>query len=206
MPVKSYLSGRSRKLALGMGRTRTFDLESAVGTATLLFWRGYDQTSLAELTGGLGIGAASFYFAFESKEKLFREVVVRYVAALEAAYEEAFRDAPTRRGLEVLLHHYADVVTDPAHTPGCLVVNSSPAAQADDVVKRWLSGHREALLGRLEERFTEDLARGELPTGSNPKTLARFIMTLAGGIAVEAQEGASRKDLHAMIDLALHAL
>ena len=206
MPVKSYLSGRSRKLALGMGRIRTFDLESAIGTATLLFWRGYDQTSLADLTAGLDIGAASFYFAFDSKEKLFREVVGRYVAALEAAYEEAFRDAPTRRGLKVLLHHYADVVTDPVHTPGCLVVNSSPAVQGKDVVKQWLSGHREALRVRLEERFSADLAHGESPPGSDPKTLARFIMTLAGGIAVEAQAGASREDLYAMIDLALHAL
>ncbi len=189
-----------------MGRTRTFDLESAIGTATLLFWRGYDQTSLADLTDGLGIGAASFYFAFESKEKLFREVVGRYVAALEAAYDEAFRNASTRTGLEVLLRHYADVVTDPAHTPGCLVVNSSPAVQAEDVVKQWLSGHREALRVRLEERFSADLAQGELPPDSDPKTLARFTMTLAGGIAVEAQAGASRKDLYAMIDLALHAL
>ena len=189
-----------------MGRTRTFDLETAISTATTLFWRGYDQTSLANLTGGLGIGAASFYFAFESKEKLFREVVGRYVAALEAAYEDAFRDSPTCTGIEKLLRHYADVVTDPAHTPGCLVVNSSPAIQADDVVKQWLSGHREALRVRLQERFSADLAHGGSAPGSDPKTMARFIMTLAGGIAVEAQAGASRNDLYAMIDLALHAL
>ena len=67
-------------------------MEAAIGTATALFWRGYDKTSLTDLTGALGIGAASFYFAFESKEKLFREVVGRYVAALEAAYESAFPD------------------------------------------------------------------------------------------------------------------
>ncbi len=189
-----------------MGRTRTFDLESAIGTATTLFWRGYDQTSLADLTAGLGIGAASFYFAFESKEKLFREVVGRYTAALESAYEDAFRDSPTRAGVGTLLRHYADVVTDPAHTPGCLVVNSSPAIQTDDVVKQWLSVHREELRVRLEERFSADLAHGALPPGSDPKAFARFIMTLAGGIAVEAQAGASREDLYAMVDLALHAL
>ena len=189
-----------------MGRTRTFDLESAIGTATKLFWRGYDQTSLADLTGGLGIGAASFYFAFESKEKLFREVVGRYIAALEAAYENAFRDSSTRTGVEKLLRHYADVVTDSAHTPGCLVVNSSPAVQADGVVRPWLSGHREALRVRLEERFSADMTDREFLSGADPKTLARFIMALAGGIAVEAQAGASRQDLYAMIDLALHAL
>ena len=130
----------------------------------------------------------------------------RYIAGLESAYNDAFRDSPTRAGVRTLLRHYAGVVTDSAHTPGCLVVNSSPSIQADDVVKRWLSSHREALRLRLEQRFSADLVDGTLPPGSDPKALARFVMTLAGGIAVEAQAGASRKDLNAMIDLALRAL
>lgn len=188
-----------------MGRTRTFDMEDAIGTATTLFWRGYDKTSLTDLTGALRIGAASFYFAFESKEALFRIVVGRYVAGLEEAYENAFRTSTTQRAVEMLLRHYADVVTDPAHIPGCLVVNSSPAIRADDAVKQWLSGHREALRLSLEKRFSTDLAHGELPAGSNPKTMARFFMTLAGGIAVEAQSGASRNDLYAMVEMALQA-
>ena len=70
-----------------MGRTRTFDMEDAIGTATTLFWRGYDKTSLTDLTGALGIGAASFYFAFESKEALFREVV----AATSQVWKERTR-------------------------------------------------------------------------------------------------------------------
>ena len=69
-----------------MGRTRIFDMEEAIGTATKLFWRGYDRTSLTELTGALGIGAASFYFAFESKEALFRQVMDRYISRLDQAY------------------------------------------------------------------------------------------------------------------------
>ena len=189
-----------------MGRNRTFDVEEAIGTATTLFWRGYDQTSLADLTGALGIGSASFYFAFESKEKLFREVVNRYIASLEDAYEDAFRQATTLDGIARLLRHYADVVTNPAHTPGCLVVNSSPAIRADDLVKQWLSGHREALRLRLVKRFSADLAKGDLPPGSHPKAMARLVMALAGGIAVEAQSGATRKELYAMIELALRAL
>ena len=189
-----------------MGRSRTFDVEEAIGTATTLFWRGYDQTSLADLTGALGIGAASFYFAFESKEKLFREVVSRYIAALEKAYDDAFRNSTALDGVGRLLRHYADVVTDPAHVPGCLVVNSSPAVQADDLVKQWLSGHREALRLRLVKRFNADLAKGDLPPGSHAKTMARLVMALAGGIAVEAQSGATRKELYAMVELALRAL
>ena len=186
-----------------MGRTRAFDMEEAIGAATKLFWRGYDRTSLIDLTGTLGIGAASFYFAFESKEALFRQVVGRYIARLEAAYENAFQASTTWLGVQTLLRHYADVVTDVEHTPGCLVVNSLPSIHAEDALKQWLAGHREALRRSLEERFSVNLAEGKLPNDANPATMARLVLTLAGGIAIEAQSGASREDLYAMIDLAL---
>ena len=68
----------------------------AIAVATKLFWRGYDQTSLTDLTGALSIGPASFYFAFGSKEALFREVVERYIAFRIDAFGRVF-EAPTIR-------------------------------------------------------------------------------------------------------------
>ena len=186
-----------------MGRNRRFDMDMAVDSARKLFWRGFDKISMTDLTGALGIGAASFYFAFESKENLFRQVVGGYIADLDEAYAKAFDSSSTCVGVKMLLRHYADVVTDPQHIPGCLIVNSSPSVHADDPLQRWLAGHREVLRLRLEDRFSVDIAEGKLPSGSNPKTMARFVMTLAGGIAVEAQSGGTRNDLHAMIDFAL---
>ncbi len=186
-----------------MGRTREFDIEEAIDAATKLFWRGYDRTSLTDLTGALGIGAASFYFAFESKEALFRRVVERYIALLDEAYERAFQASNTGIGVEALLRGYADVVTDPEHTPGCLVVNNSPSIHANDSLRQWLARHRETLRLRLEDRFSTDLAGGKLPVDCDPKAVARYVVTLAGGLAVEAQSGASRQDLYAMIDFAL---
>ena len=186
-----------------MGRHRAFDIEEAVAAATKLFWRGYDRTSLTDLTGALGIGSASFYFAFGSKEALFRLVVDRYIAFQADAFERAFQAATTVAGVKELLRGYADVVTDPEHVPGCLVVNNSPSADADDALRQWLAGHREALRVRLEQRFSENLASGDLPDDFEPKAMARFVATLAGGLAVEAQSGAKRQDLHAMIDFAL---
>lgn len=186
-----------------MGRHRAFDMEEAVATATKLFWRGYDRTSLTDLTGALGIGPASFYFAFGSKEALFRRVVDRYIAFQTDAFERAFQASTTAAGVEALLRGYVDVVTDPEHAPGCLVVNNSPSADAGDALRQWLAGHREALRVKLEERFSEDLASGKLPDDFEPKAMARFVVTLAGGLAVEAQSGAKRQDLYAMMDFAL---
>ena len=186
-----------------MGRNRSFDIEEAIGAATKLFWRGYDKTSLTDLTGALGIGPASFYFAFESKEALFRKIVERYVAGLEEAFEKAFRAPTTRMAIDALLRGYVEVVTAAEHAPGCLVVNNSPLVNAHDDLQQWLAGHRQALRQNLENRFAADFADGKLSPESAPATMARFVATLAGGIAVEAQSGASRRELEEMIDFAL---
>ena len=172
-----------------MGRPREFDIEEAIAAATKLFWRGYDRTSLADLTGAMGIAPASFYFAFGSKETLFRRVVDNYTAFQADAFERAFQAPTTRAGVTALLRGYVDVVTDPEHAPGCLVVNNAPSADSGDKMRRWLADIRDALKVRLENRFRADVADGNLPDHSDPKMIARFVATLAGGLAVEATIG-----------------
>ena len=184
-----------------MGRHRAFDMEEAVAAATKLFWRGYDRTSLTDLTDTLGIGPASFYFAFGSKEALFRRVVDRYIALRTDAFERAFQASTTSAAVETLLRGYVDVVTDPGHVPGCLVVNSSPSADASDALRQWLAGHRVALRIRLEERFSDDPANAE----GDPRSMARFVATLAGGLAVEAGTGAAREDLYDAVAFGMKA-
>ena len=184
-----------------MGRPRGFDMEEAVAAATKLFWRGYDRTSLTDLTGALGVGPASFYFAFGSKEALFRQCVERYVAAREEALDIAFQASTSRIAVETLLRGYVDVVTDPGHAPGCLVVNSSPSTDVSDALRRWLATHREALRIKLEQRFSEDPAN----SACNSSSMARFVTTLAGGLAVEADTGSNREELYDAVTFAMKA-
>ncbi len=179
-------------------------MDEAVSAAAKLFWRGYERTSLADLTTSLGIGPASFYFAFGSKEALFRQVIERYLARLHEAFETAFQAAGIRDAVELLLRGYVDVVTDPDHARGCLLVNSAPSIDADEL-RQWLATHRQALRTRLEERFRAGVAKGELPPGADPKAMARFVATLAGGLAVEAGSGATRRELYDAIAIAMRA-
>ena len=165
-------------------------MEEAVASATRLFWRGYDRTSLTD------------YFAFGSKEALFRQVVDRYVAFQAKTFGRAFQAPTVAAGVKALLRGYIDVVTDPGHVPGCLVVNSGPAEDGD-ALARWLALHRDNLRARLEARFDSDRAAGKLADGADPAAMARFVVTLAGGIALEARAGASRPELHDAVSLAL---
>ena len=73
-----------------MGRLRELDVEKALDPASELFWRkGYEGTSLSDLTGAIGITPPSFYSAFKSKEALFKQVVDGYQCGHLGFFAEA---------------------------------------------------------------------------------------------------------------------
>jgi AcrR family transcriptional regulator len=189
-----------------MGRHREFDKDEAVAKVTRLFWRGYEQTSLNELTSELGIKPASLYFAFESKEALFRQVVDRYVQMRDEAFERAFQAPTITAGLEAMLRSYVDVLTDPSHAPGCLLVNNSLSTVDGGPLQQWLADHRKEFRTKLERQFSARLATGDISEDFDPKATAAFVTTIAGGLAVEAKLGAARKQLYAIVEFAMESL
>jgi AcrR family transcriptional regulator len=97
-----------------LGRPREFEIDDAIEKATGLFWRnGYEGTSLSDLTKTIGISPPSFYFAFGSKEGLFKKVIERYFAEQSKIVEAAFRKPTPRAVVKHFLRAYADMITDP---------------------------------------------------------------------------------------------
>jgi AcrR family transcriptional regulator len=189
-----------------MGRPREFEVDDAIEKATLLFWRnGYEGTSLSDLTKAIGISPPSFYFAFGSKEGLFRKVIERQNPHLMKLAETACRKPTPRAVAKHFLHGYADVMTDPLHAPGCLALNSALPCKAGDPVRELLADLREQMRMRLRDRFAEARGGEGLPARIDADSLARLVLVIAWGMAVEAQSGASRADLRRMIALALPA-
>jgi AcrR family transcriptional regulator len=187
-----------------MGRPREFEIDDAIEKATGLFWRkGYEGTSLSDLTKEIGISPPSFYFAFGSKEGLFKKVIERYFAKQSKIAEAAFRKPTPRAVATHFLNGYADMLTDPHHAPGCLAMNSSLPCASGDPLREWLAELREQTRKRFRDRFAEARGGEGLPAGVEADSLARLVLIIAWGMAVEAQSGASRKDLRRTIALAL---
>jgi len=62
-----------------MARPRSFDPDDVLDVAREVFWRkGFQATSLDEITAASGIGKPSLYAAFGDKDALFLRVLDRY--------------------------------------------------------------------------------------------------------------------------------
>jgi AcrR family transcriptional regulator len=190
-----------------VGRPREFELEDALGRAMMLFWRkGYEGTSLSDLTEALGITRPSLYAAFGNKEELFRQVLDRYDQKT-ASFLVGSIEAPTSRAVaEGLLRGAADFHADPTNPPGCLMVHGTlVGSDASDPLRVETRNRRALLREAIRRRLDRALAEGDLPAGSDSTALARYIVAVMRGMAVEAVSGASGEDLHQIVDVALDA-
>ena len=84
---------------MAMGRPRAFDMDKALDQALHVFWaKGYEGTSIADLTEAMGINPPSLYAAFGNKEALFRQAMDRYEARRDRDHGRGVRRADRPRG------------------------------------------------------------------------------------------------------------
>jgi AcrR family transcriptional regulator len=192
---------------MAAGRPRSFDTDKALDRAMHVFWRkGYEGTSLADLTRAMRINAPSLYAAFGNKEALFGKVLDRYVAG-PANYLPKALSAPTAR--EAIRQVFDGVIalqTAAGHPGGCLVVQGALAAGTGGSRMRKAAIARLALAeASIRKRLEAAKAEGDLPKDSKPAELASYVLTTLSGIAVAGATGASRKHLKRIAEVALRA-
>ncbi|MFI7449459.1 TetR/AcrR family transcriptional regulator [Nonomuraea sp. NPDC049714] len=188
-----------------IGRPRGFDADEALERAVLVFWeQGYEGASLTDLTSAMGITRTSMYAAFGNKEELFRKALERYTEG-PAAYAARALEEPTARGVATaFLAGSVRASTRPGCPAGCLGVQGSLAAgEPGRVARDTLVAWRDEGRSRLRDRFQQAVDEGDLPPDADPGLLARYVMTVANGIAVQAAGGTGRDELQQVVDAAL---
>lgn len=190
------------------GRPRSFDREAALERAMLLFWEhGYEATSLAELTSAMGISPPSLYAAFGDKQALFLQAVDRYIARGGADTELLMGDAKTaREAVAHFLEASAVSLTNPHFPRGCMVVLAAVSCSEEAApVQHKLAACRASWEKALKQRIEHGIACGDVPEGASAAGLASFYMAVVQGMSLHARDGATRKRLQEIAEIALQA-
>ena len=188
-----------------IGRPRGFDADEALEQAMTVFWeQGYEGACLTALTSAMGITRKSMYAAFGNKEELFRKALERYTQGPAAYAARALEKPSAREVAAAFLTGSVRTTTRPGYPAGCLGVQGSLAAgESGRAARDALIAWRDDGGTRLRHRFQRAVDEGDLPPGADPELLARYLMTVSNGIAVQATGGATRSELQQVADAAL---
>ncbi|HWL10882.1 MAG TPA: TetR/AcrR family transcriptional regulator [Planctomicrobium sp.] len=179
------------------GRPRQFDPEVALDQAMEVFWRkGYEGTTLPDLTGAMGINRPSLYATFGSKEALFEKVVERYLNGPAGHLKQALSQPTARQVVEAIFDVEKRNLIQKDRPQGCLVVQAAlSCGDGAQAIQKLLSDHRNSFQELLKDRFEQAISEGDLPSGANPAVLAREICALNYGLAVLSADGATSEEL-----------
>jgi TetR/AcrR family transcriptional repressor of nem operon len=190
-----------------VARTKEFEPLEALDAAMDLFWRkGYELASMRELLDAMGIGRGSFYDTFGDKHTLFLSAIDRFQEVRTLWVEETLHGGELD-SVDEVFSRSLDGLFQFQPPRGCLLANSAVelaphdpevAARISDYIRRT----EDAFHGALERARD----RGEIPSDSDPRALARFLVNTLHGLRVLARAGADREMLEDTVRVALGAL
>lgn len=179
------------------GRPRSFDRDEALDAAVLVFWgKGYDGSSIEDLTRAMGINRPSLYSTFGNKRDLFIEAIDRYAATYGNRAFSAFRLEPDNRiAVEKFFHASIDCALADGTPRGCLINTVAvEAAESDPELRAKLTG----MFTRTDEAIALRLAanQGNQTSTTHPPTaLAHMAHSVTHSIMTRARAGADRDEL-----------
>ena len=192
-----------------MARSKAFDEDRALDTAVDCFWlRGYEGTSVRDLTEAMGIGGPSLYNAYGDKRELFERALRRY--AERSMRERIARLEASHRPKEAITAFVGEIVDRSLKDPerkGCLLVNAAlDMAPHDAEVGRMVSGYLDEIRSFFRRNIDAARKAGQVPRRIDAEAVSGHLLGVVTGIRVLARTGANRKLLESVARPALELL
>ena len=192
-----------------MSRVKEFDVDEACDGALTLFRRqGYEATSVSDLVAHLGVAKASLYATFGTKHDLYVAALKRYAERADTRVVAQLSEpgsgvAAVRRLFD---GYMAEILGDETRM-GCFVVNAAiELLPHDPDVARLVERSWDTLEIALTMALERAKAEGELAAGSDPTTLARFLLTLLQGLRVLGKGADAASRVQAAVSQAMRLL
>jgi TetR/AcrR family transcriptional repressor of nem operon len=192
-----------------MARPKAFDQDKALQKAMHIFWdKGYDGTSMSDLTAAMGLSRSSLYETFGDKQDLFHAALEHYIRVMDLKRARLFAKAGSaQQGLRDYFRGAVDFVLSEDHPVGCFYTNT---AIAHEQLDKRVQGLIKQGMDKQEEDFYRLLADGKknhtLGPDKESRSLAKFFVGLIRGIGVVARIHQDRKTLDEIMQVGLKVL
>jgi AcrR family transcriptional regulator len=187
------------------GRPREFNVDEALAKALHLFWsKGYEGTSLTDLTEAMGITRPSLYAAFGNKEQLFRQALDLYEREKMAYVGEAL-EQPTARGVaQWLLEGALCTCTGEKEPRGCLrVISSTACGNEAECIREEVNKRGKVVQEAFVARMQRAIDEGDFDRPTSAEAITKYLIAVLQGIAVQAGAGSTHAELKAVVEQTL---
>ncbi|QDS94498.1 HTH-type transcriptional repressor ComR [Roseimaritima multifibrata] len=166
---------------------KSFEESDVVEQAMRVFWqKGYNATSISDITAATGIKRGSLYNAFNGKEDLFLRSLMKY----DQEHRKILLDQvdaidDPREAIASLFDGIVDDSLSDLDKKGCLLVNTSlDYSLADEDVQKVVADAFQELTRFFEKQIKRGQQRGDIPSTLSARSTARTLLSLLIGIRV----------------------
>ncbi|AJY75622.1 TetR/AcrR family transcriptional regulator [Paenibacillus beijingensis] len=192
-----------------MVRPREFDEDKALKEAMNLFWeKGYEATSLSDLTSRMGIQRPSIYSAFGDKKALFEASLRKYTRS-HASYVRANlqKSSSVKEAFRSFFENIIVEKYEESFNFGCFCINTMvELAPHDEKFEVLTREHQMYLSAIFQETIERGIRSGELESDTNAKALAQTLVVSLIGLSVMIKSRPERSFIDNSIAVTLSLL
>ena len=195
-----------------MARPKTFSPDDALDDALGVFRRrGYEATSVQDLSEATGLSRSSLYATFGSKHALYLAALDRYRASGRALLADALACGSGASPVRAIRLHLEAVAAergeDGAPPIGCLMTNAAAeVASRDPETARRTAEAADHLASAFEAAVARAQALGEVSPERDALALGRFLAGTVYGVRGLQKAGASADTLGDVVATAMQAV
>ncbi|MEM8780364.1 MAG: TetR/AcrR family transcriptional regulator [Cyanobacteria bacterium P01_G01_bin.49] len=169
-----------------MAGVKQFNQEQVLDKAMEVFWqKGYEGTSVQDLTKATGLGRGSLYGAFGDKEQLFIKALDRYADRFQAEIVEQLDNLDPYQALEGMFEVMIKRMSNPSYPRGCLNTNTSVGMSGkSEMIERKIAERLGGLESAIYEVLRKAQTEAKLSSERDIRALARFLVAVSQGMAV----------------------
>jgi TetR/AcrR family transcriptional regulator, transcriptional repressor for nem operon len=188
-----------------MARPLSFDKQRVLNAATDLIWaRGYNAASMADLVAATGLNKSSLYNSFGSKHDVLTGAISHYTAAQVRMLESLLATRGLRSGLRALLE---DIIESNNDGRGCLLVNcAAELAPRDRRIAKRVRAGLDGLASVLAARAARAQAEKEISRDIDCGVLAQSLVAMISGLRILVKAGMDRRSLQSVAKQMLECL